>query len=204
MEDDLPEEFQALRQQYNGLTYPGDLAGDLGMVPVRTKMKREQGALRMAWTATRWIGLTAAAAAVALVTIGVWHAVTQTQAPLASVPASQPAHVAVAVKPPADAGRADSTPQKITEKETATAPNTAVAQSTPKAGSASATDDSIPLWSEIDVDSTDTTSTTTNTSDTYSTVAAGLPSQSLIMPTWSELQAESSTAQRGSAEPSKS
>ena len=65
MNDELPEEFQSLRQQYSGLTYPGDLAGDLGLVPARPPAKGQTGALRMAWTATRWIGLTAAAAAVA-------------------------------------------------------------------------------------------------------------------------------------------
>jgi len=201
MEDELPEEFRSLRQQYKGLTYPGDLAGDLGIVPLRTVRNGRNGGLRMAWTAVRWIGLTAAAAAVAaLVAGGVWRAVVPSQSTVASVSASQPAHVEVAVAPPANTSPVVKTPAVVSK-----APETAVASATPKGSTSTTTDDSIPLWSEIDVNSADaSTSTSTTSNNTYSTVAAGLPSQSLIMPTWSELQAESSKAQQGSAQPSKS
>ena len=166
--EEFAEEFQHLRPDYYGLQYPGDLPGDLGLI---TKRPPQRTGWRIGG-ATRWLVPIAAAAAVGLLATEVRHAITP--APMS------PAIATSSIPQPSSA--AISLPGEISGWQVNDAKIKTAAASAAKTNSLTAVDDSIPLWSDVDV-----TATT-------SSVSAGFPSESLILPALSDVQSEKAQA----------
>ena len=173
MDDELPKELQGLRQHYVGLKYSGDLPSDLGLARGVRDKNRGQGSVgRQKWSIARWAGITAAAAALAVAAVVIDRATK----PLRNIDS-------VAVLTPSTRP-ADSASPIVQRTPLMVDVNPPQATALAATGEKASTDDSIPMWSDVDV----------NALMTLSTASAGLPATSLILPTVEEVAQDKALA----------